>query len=213
MAMPGAALRARILWLGGVDPCRDRARSEKDNDSLGWWMRLGRMTHALRPAARTRAILSACDMCWGCRVTRGTPWGSTERSRLPRRPVPTPRLRALFDLNVFPEADPMIDLGHGGPRGPVGPRGAPPRPGALTDVVELPGGGARQITLRSGGRAEQVHADGVAWEVCVAADLARLFTLGDDLAVPYRFHGHHPLVLHYVRFGDSSFDKTTALAS
>src|SRR5262249_57220648 len=165
-----------------------------------------------RPAARTRAILSACDMYWGCRVTRGTPWGSTERSRLPRRPLPTRRLRALFDLNVFPEADPMIDLGHGGPRGLVGPRGALAARGTLTDVVELHAVGASQITLRSGGRAEQVHADGVAWEVCVAADLARLFTLGDDLAVPYRFHGHHPLVLH-LRFCDRSFDKTTALVS
>jgi len=102
----------------------------------------------------------------------------------------------------------MIDLGHGGPRGLVGPRGALAARGTLTDVVELHAMGAGQITLRPGGGAEQLHADGLAWEVCVAADLAGLFTLGDDLAVPYCFHAHHPLVLHWA-FAVAPFDKTT----
>src|SRR5262245_51735061 len=179
MATRAAALRARILLLGGADPCHDRARSEEGNDCLRGWVHTG---HPRCP--------------WDPRSTC-----------VPRRALPC-LAQGLFNLDVFPEADPMIDLSHGGSRGLVGPGGALAARGTLTDVVELHAMRAGQITLRSGSRAEQVHADGVAREVGVATDLARSFTLGDDLAVPYRFHAHHSLGCTG-RFAIAPFDKTT----
>src|SRR5262249_46600470 len=45
--------------------------------------------------------------------------------------------QSLLDLDILPEADPMIDLGHRGPRSLVGPRRALAQRGSLADVIEL----------------------------------------------------------------------------
>src|SRR6266545_3871285 len=96
----------------------------------------------------------------------------------------------LADVDVFPEADPVIDRLHLFLRRLVGPRRAWATRLAFDHVIELHAVRALQVVLRLGRALEQVHAHGVARKVDVATDLECALALGDRLAVPCRGMGH-----------------------
>src|SRR5215510_7376955 len=104
-----------------------------------------------------------------------------------------------LDVDVFPEADPMVDRLHLGLRRFIGPRRTRTAPLALDDVVELHAVRALQIVRRLGRDREQLHADCLAWKVAVAVDFQSPVAAGDHLALPGCGMGHGA-VLRWGRF-------------
>src|ERR1700730_14952995 len=97
-----------------------------------------------------------------------------------------------LDLDVLPEADPVIDLLHPGTRRLVGPGGAPALRSTVGHVVKLHAVRANQIALRL--RCRQHHLDTHRFprKVSVAADFQGSIALSDHLTSPNRLHGDHP---------------------
>src|SRR6266480_3579879 len=103
-----------------------------------------------------------------------------------------------LDLDVLPEADPVIDLLHPGTRRLVGPGGAPALRSTVGHVIKLHAIRANQIALRLRCHQQQIHTHRFPRKVSVAADLQGPIALCDHLTAPNRLHGD---ILHSVLQG------------
>src|ERR1700722_19203879 len=104
-------------------------------------------------------------------------WSAPVAHPLRRRMTPPPPPKTgegSRNLDVFPEADPVVDRLHLGLRRQIGPGRARAGLAVLDDIVELHAVRAFEIARRLGCGLEQVHLDRVAREIDVAADLERL---------------------------------------
>src|SRR5437660_1094243 len=97
-----------------------------------------------------------------------------------------------LDLDVLPEADPVIDLLHPGTRRLVGPGGAPALRSTVGHVIKLHAVRASQIALRLRCHQQQIHTHRFPRKVSVAADLQGPIALCDHLTAPNRLHRDHP---------------------
>src|SRR5262249_58444912 len=97
-----------------------------------------------------------------------------------------------LNLDVVPEADPMIDLFHSRARRLVRPRRALAACGFCRKVVELDPMRARQVALRLRRAFEQLHAHAFAGEIPVPVHFENAVAFRDDLISPYRLHEERP---------------------
>src|ERR1700730_13813442 len=97
-----------------------------------------------------------------------------------------------LDLDVLPEADPVINLLHPGTRRLVGPGGAPALRSTVGHVIKLHAVRANQIARRLRCRRQPTHPHRFPRKVSVAADLQGPIAFCDHLTAPNRLHGDHP---------------------